>query len=234
MIEVCLSPVLYPYFKNKDAIVVVVDILRATSSICTAFHNGVNKIIPVNTTEEAQNYKNKGYFVAAERDGVVIEFADIGNSPHYFSKDKVKDKTVVYTTTNGTNTIQLAKDSYQVLIGSFINITAISEWIAREKRDVLILCAGWKKKFNIEDTLFAGALVEKLITQNCYNIDCDSALASVDLWQTAKKNLNAYVSKINWRKRLDMQEVLDYCIQQDLTNQVPVFENGILISGNNT
>ncbi len=224
-IEVCFSPLLYPHFENPEANVVVVDILRATSSICTAFKNGAEKIIPVSTLEEAEKYKEQNYIVAAERDGEVVDFADFGNSPHNFTEHRIKGKAIVYSTTNGTNTIKLANNSNQIIIGAFNNISAVCRHLMRENRDVLILCAGWKKKFNLEDTLFAGALAECLIHNHQFDISCDSTMASLDLWSLAKHNVWQYVQKINWRKRLALDEVIEYCLKMDITDIIPVYAN---------
>ncbi len=228
-LEVCFSPLLYPHFENPKANVVVVDILRATSSICTAFKNGAEKIIPVSTIEESKKYKEQGYIVAAERDGIVVDFADFGNSPHNFTEDRIKGKTIVYSTTNGTNTIKLASNSNQIIIGAFNNISAVCRHLINQKRDVLILCAGWKKKFNLEDTLFAGALTECLISNNQFDLSCDSTMASMDLWSLAKNDLWQYVQKINWLKRLPLDEVLQYCLKKDITDIVPVYKNGNIV-----
>ena len=163
-IEVCFSPAIFHEFENPEAIVVVVDILRATSAICTAFMNGATRIIPVATLEEAENFKKKGYMVAAERDGIVRDFADFGNSPYNFTHDRISGKEIVYSTTNGTNCIMIAKNNYRVLIGAYLNISAIAEYVISQKKDLLILCAGWKNKFNLEDTLYAGALSELILS----------------------------------------------------------------------
>ncbi len=143
-VEVCFSPALYPDYENKEGIVVVTDILRASSAIVTAFMNGVERIIPVGTLEEAKRYKDDGYMVAAERDGIVRDFADFGNSPYNFTEERVKGKHIVYSTTNGTNAIQLASSGHQVLIGAYLNIQALADHIIKSDRDLLILCAGWK------------------------------------------------------------------------------------------
>ena len=121
-IEVCYTPALFPFYENRDAVVVVTDILRASSAIVTAFMNGVERIIPVGTLEEAKAFKEKGFMVAAERDGIVRDFADFGNSPYNFSPDRVKGNQIVYSTTNGTNAINLASSGSQVLIGAYLNI----------------------------------------------------------------------------------------------------------------
>jgi 2-phosphosulfolactate phosphatase len=231
-VEVCFSPALYPYFENKEAVVVVTDVLRASSAICTAFMNGAQRIIPVGTVEEAQEWKNKGYKVAAERDGIVKEFADFGNSPFNFTPERVKSEHIVYSTTNGTQAIQLASSGFRVLVGAFLNLTALTDYITRVGRDVLILCAGWKNKFNLEDTIFAGALTAKLIESGKFSTICDSALAATDLWHLAENDLPAYVDKAAQRHRLKknkLDDVIKYCLTIDLTGIIPILENDYLI-----
>ena len=159
-IEVCFSPALYPFYRNDNAVVVVSDILRATTAICAAFENGVKSLIPVADLNEAREWKKKGYLVAAERDGLVLDFADFGNSPFNFHPEQVRGKTIVYSTTNGTQAIRMASGAKHVAIGAFINLTALAEWIIGEDSDVLVLCAGWKNRYNIEDSVFAGALFQ--------------------------------------------------------------------------
>lgn len=231
-IEVCFSPALYPYFENRDSIVVIVDILRASSAICTAFMNGASRILPVATLEEARELKKKEFLVAAERDGIVRDFADFGNSPFNFTAERVRGKHIVYSTTNGTQAIQLASSSYKVIIGSFLNFSAVNNYIIKENRDVLILCAGWKNKFNLEDTLYAGAVTDYLISNHYLNTICDSALASQDLWSIAKVNLTDYIGKAAQRHRLKkngLDDVLEYCHTFDLTTVIPILRDDYLI-----
>jgi len=232
-IEVCLTPSVFSEFRNDDAIVVVVDILRATSAIITAFMHGVRKIIPVATLEEAKAYKDKGYLVAAERDGIVRDFADFGNSPYNFQQQKIRNREIVYSTTNGTHCIMMARNSYRVLIGGYLNLSALSDFIKAEQRDLLILCAGWKNKFNLEDTLFAGALAEKVLQDQNYGTICDSALASIDLWTMARADMMHYIEKAAQRHRLKkngLDDVIEYCHTPDLTDLIPVLKENYLIS----
>lgn len=234
-VEVCFSPAVYHRFHNKEANVVVVDILRATSAICTAFMNGAKTIIPVSTLEEARQYKNSGYLVAAERDGIVRDFADFGNSPYNFTAERVKDQTIVYSTTNGTQAINAAKGANMVIIGSFLNLSAISDFLVRENRDTIILCAGWKDRFSLEDSIFAGALVERLLLSNTFRTECDSSWASHDLWLLAKFDLPGYIQKAAQRHRLkknNLDDVIEYCLTIDQTKIVPVFIDNYLVEYN--
>lgn len=231
-VEVCFSPALYKDYENKDAVVVVTDILRASSAIVTAFMNGVERIIPVGTLEEAKTYKEKGYMVAAERDGIVRDFADFGNSPYNFTPDRVHGNEIVYSTTNGTNAIHLASSGYQVLIGAYLNLSALSKYIIESDRDLLILCAGWKNKFNLEDTLFAGALSQKVLENDNFNTICDSANGAIDLFNIASENMMDYIEKVAQRHRLKvngLDDVIDYCHKIDETDIIPKFEKDNII-----
>jgi 2-phosphosulfolactate phosphatase len=231
-VEVCVTPAIYHTFANDEAIVVIVDILRATSAICTAFMNGVKKIIPVSTLEEAKQYKQKGYMVAAERDGIVRDFADFGNSPYNFTPERVKGKEIVYSTTNGTNTIMMAGNSYRVLIGAYLNHGALADYLISEDRDVIILCAGWKDKFNLEDTLFAGALAKTLLMNDHFDTICDATIGAIDLWELASKDLMAYIEKVAQRHRLKkngLDDVIEYCHTFDHTHSIPVLKENYLI-----
>ncbi|MDX9852594.1 MAG: 2-phosphosulfolactate phosphatase [Tenuifilaceae bacterium] len=231
-VEVCFSTALFPFHKSPNAHVVVVDILRATSAICTAFANGAKGIIPVATVDEAREYKERGYMVASERDGIKIDFADFGNSPFNFTPDRVQGKEVVYSTTNGTQAITMASAGLSVSIGSFLNLSAVATWLNQQNEgDVLILCAGWKGKFCLEDTLFAGALAEILINEHGFTTVCDSAKASIDLWGVAKPNLYGYVQKVaQWYRlgKLGLDDVIEYCHTPNITSVVPVLQQGML------
>lgn len=231
-IEVCFTPKLFGDITTKeDFIVVLADILRATTSICAAFQNGVKEIIPVAGLEEAREYKTKGFLVASEQDGRKLNWADFGNSAFNFSSEAVGGRTLVYCTTNGTRAIEIAKDASRIAIGAFVNISALADWLVTENRNVVILCSGWKNKFCIEDSLFAGALCEKLMTHPGFITNCDSAYASMDLWKTANSDLPAYIEKAAHRhrlKKLGLDDVIPYSFTPDMTTVIPVFEDGVI------
>lgn len=230
-VEVCFSPVMFTDFRNDSAIVVIVDILRATSAIVTAFMNGVKSIIPVATLEEAMDYKKRGFLVAAERDGIVRDFADFGNSPYNFRREIIGGKDIVYSTTNGTLSIMMAKESQRVLIGSYLNLQALVDYIHREDRDLVILCAGWKNKFNLEDTLFAGILAKEVLKNSRFSTNCDSTYASMDLWNLAKNDLMGYLEKAAQRHRLKkskLDDVIGYCHTMNLTHLIPALKENYL------
>jgi 2-phosphosulfolactate phosphatase len=231
-LETCFSPALYEAGLHSGSIVVIIDILRATSAICTAFANGVSSIIPVETVEEAKEYKNRGYLIAAERDGYVLDFADFGNSPFNFTRERVEGKTIVYSTTNGTQAIKMASECHQVAVGAYLNLTALSDWAINKNRDIIILCAGWKNRFSLEDSLLAGAITEKILGHNNFYTMCDSAIAALDLWSVAKTDLLSYIEKAAQRSRLrtnGLDDVIEYCHSIDLTSIVPIYSDKILL-----
>lgn len=233
-IEVCFTPQNIQYFDFKNAHVVVVDILRATSAICAAFANGAKAVIPVPTVEDARLAKEKGYIVAAERDGQKLDFADFGNSPFNFTPDKIAGKEVAYSTTNGTQAIIKASGGLSVVVASFINLGVVAKWlIERNTGDILILCAGWKGKFCLEDSLFAGALAEQLLALDSFYTKCDSTHAVLQMWGLAKDDLTAYRECIAQRhrlKKLGLDDVLDYCFTLDTSSVVPILKDGKLIA----
>ena len=231
-IEVCLSTNLFDCYDHKGKIVVVVDVLRATSVVCTMMHNGVKEIIPVKGIEEAREYKEKGYLVVAERNGQKLDFADFGNSPFYFTKDVVGGKTIVYSTTNGTNAITVGKNAEQVIIGSFLNFQAAVDYLSEQKKDILILCSGWKGKFCLEDSLLAGAIAKCLIDSGEFSTKCDSVNASIDLWSLAKVDMKSYLGKVAQRhrlKKLGLDNVIGYCFTMDVTNVVPILKGDRIV-----
>ncbi len=231
-LETCFSPAIYPRHADDENIVVVVDIFRATSAICTAFHNQVKKIIPVATVEEARQKKQEGYLVASERDGYVLDFADFGNSPFNFSIEKVKGKEIVYSTTNGTRCIHMASHSKAVVVGSFLNLTALSDWLVLQKAPVLIFCASWKDRFSLEDAVFAGALAQKLLDSGKFCSVCDAVTASVDLWQLARTDLYQYMMKAAQKGRLaekGLDDCIPFCLNIDYTKVIPICRNGELL-----
>lgn len=232
-VEVCFSPAIFESQHRSDQIVVIVDIFRASSAICYAFANGVERIIPIADVEEARRYKSDGYLVACERQGKKADFADFDIGPENFTPEVVRGKTLIYSTANGTQTIQKATSCKKVVIGSYLNLTALSKWLVEQDSDVIILCSGWKNRFCLEDTVFAGALVEHLLASDCFITECDSARASLDLWAMAEDDLLGYIEKASQRSRLRTYELdssIELCHAMDLAKIIPVMKSGKLVA----
>ncbi len=231
-LHVCLTPALLPLFNVEEYIVVVIDIFRATSSICYGIENGAEAIIPVSQVEECAAYREKGldYLLAAERDGKVVEGFDFGNSPFSYTVEKVAGKTVVLTTTNGTHALHLSRAAKKIAIGSFLNLTVLSSWLKTQNENILLVCAGWKSNFNLEDTLFAGAVVDQLKSSG-FELD-DAAIAAYDLFQVGKYDINSYLKKTSHGerlKKLGIEKDIEFCLQVDVTTAIPVLDGERLV-----
>jgi 2-phosphosulfolactate phosphatase len=231
-VEVCFTPGEYDYYKDEYEIVVVIDVLRATSAICAAFDNGILSIIPVPTVEEAWEYKQKGFLAGAERKGQIVEGFDFGNSPFSYMREEFRGKEVVLTTTNGTKSLDVAKDAEIVVVGSFLNLEALSEWLAKQDKNVLCLCSGWQDKFNLEDTICAGAISEYLINTGNFVSEEDSSIAAKYLYLSAKDNYLGYLKSSSHRRRLknlNLNEDIKYCLTPNQTRVIPILKNGKLV-----
>lgn len=229
-IDVCLTPELLPLFDLKGKIVVVVDIFRATSTIVTALAHGVEKIIPVRKLEECLLYRDQNCLVAAERDGRMAEGFDLGNSPFSYMAEQVKGRTVALTTTNGTQAMALSHEADAIVAGAFLNISRVAKFITNRKQDVVIVCAGWKGQFNMEDTLFAGALIQKL--QPECTLASDASKAALHLYLTAKSDLNAFLadsSHVQRLKNIGIEKDIAFCLTEDTYRVLPVLVNGALV-----
>lgn len=231
-IEVCFTPGEYDYFKGNFEIVVVIDVLRATSAICAAFDNGIKSIIPVPTVEEAMEYKAKGFLVGAERKGQIVEGFDFGNSPFSYMNPDFRGKEVVLSTTNGTKSIDVAKDAEMLVIGSFLNLDALCEWLAKQNKNVLCLCSGWQDKFNLEDTICGGAITDYLIATGKFTSVEDSSISAKYLYLSAKNNYFGFLKSSSHRsrlKKLNLNEDIKYCLTPNQTRVIPILKDGKLV-----
>jgi 2-phosphosulfolactate phosphatase len=231
-IEVCLTPALIDLYKIENSIVVVIDILRATSSIVYGIDNGAEAIIPVAQVEDCRAYADQGYLLAAERNGEVVEGYNFGNSPFSYTTDKVGGKTIVLTTTNGTKALHLArKRASQVVIGAFLNLESLCGWLKAQDKNVLLLCAGWKDQFNLEDTIFAGAVVREL--RSLFTHFDDASTAAEDLYVMAMDNLRAYVGKSAHSHRmmaLNIEDDINFCLQLNVCQAIPILVGDKLVA----
>ena len=228
-IQVCLSPSLLPFYDLNDTIAVVIDIFRASSSMCYGLANGARAIIPVAEIDECLSYQDKGYLLAAERDGEVVDGFDFGNSPFSYTREKVKGKTIVLTTTNGTRAIQRCTGAEAVVVGSFLNITALSNWLKDQDCHLILVCAGWKNHVSLEDTVFAGALVDRLIGTGT-ELD-DAAYAAQTIYLGAQGNLTAFLANASHSKRmrhLNINQDIAFCLEMDRVATIPILKDGVL------
>jgi 2-phosphosulfolactate phosphatase len=228
-LDVCLSPDLMHLYDVKDRTVVVVDILRASSCMVTAFAHGVDSITPFSNLEACKAMKSKGFVTSGERDGKKVAGFDKGNSPFEYTGEDVRGKKIAFTTTNGTLAIEKALGAKKIVIGSFLNLSSVAKYLLFGQSSILIICAGWKGKVNLEDTLFAGAIMEKL--KNHVEADCDAPLAAQHLYNVAKKDMVKFLdnsSHVKRLHRLNIRKDIEYCLTPDLYQVIPTLKQGVL------
>lgn len=232
-LEICLSPALYPYHRLDDSIVVVIDIFRATSTFCVALANGAKSIIPIASAEETLAYKGmKGYAIAGERNGFKLDGFDLSNSPFDFMENpNIQGKHIAFTTTNGTQAIDLVKNDATVVVGSFLNESALVNFLVKQQKNVLLLCSGWKNTINYEDSLFAASLAGKMMQEGIWHCQTDSYTLVQTLYKAAENKLLAYIYKNSARvkKRAeDLDQEFAFCLQRDVLQNIPIFKGGHL------
>lgn len=226
-----MSPDLMHLYQVSDRTVVVVDILRATSCMTTAFAFGINSIIPVAKLEEGLALKSADTFTAGERDGKKVDGFDLGNSPFEYMHDYLRGKNIAFTTTNGTQAIVKSAGAREIVIGSFLNISRVLTYLRSSSNNVLVVCAGWKGKVNLEDTLYAGALVANLTGE--LEAECDAPLASAHLYRAASADMVAFLqnsSHVKRLARLGIEKDIRFCLTPDQYQVLPVLKEGRLVN----
>lgn len=235
-IEVCLSPALYHLYEKENQVVVVIDVIRASASICTALHWGATKIYPVTNPDEALLAGKNGHLISGERYSKKLEGFDFGNSPFEFQSTKIKGKELTMTTTNGTHSICVAKNAEQVIIGSFLNFDYMLKYLIDQEKDILLLCSGWQQKVNIEDSLFAGKIAQAILTSKKITTSSDSVSLAIDIYKAAKDNLFEYI--INASPRLKsklyfLEKDIRYCLYGKQMDVLPVLQGEYLMKTGN-
>ena len=230
-----LSPALLHLYDLSNSIVVIIDVFRATSTIASALYNGAKCIIPVDSVAKAiEISKSIGGIAAGERDGMIAEGLEHGNSPMEYHRSFIENKILVLTTTNGTRLLQMAldKNADTIISGSFPNLSAVCDFLIAEKKNVVLGCAGWKDRFNLEDTLFAGAVINRI--QREFSIHCDSSLMSSAMFEKHKNNLLDFAPSLTHYHRLverfGLIEDIKFCLTNDVANVLPVYSDGKLIA----
>ena len=232
-----LSPALLHLYDVSNCIVVIIDVLRATSTIATALHNGAKEIIPIdNVADCIKMGAELNAITAGERDGQVAEGLQYGNSPFEYPASFIEGKTLVLTTTNGTKLLHmaLANGATEIITGSFPNITAVCNYLLSSNKNVVLACAAWKDKINIEDSLFAGAVISRI--KNSFKIECDSSQFIESLYDVAKPDLYEFMKERNATHyhrltKYHLEKDIRYCLTNDGAPSLPVYVNGKLVNG---
>jgi 2-phosphosulfolactate phosphatase len=230
-----LSPALLHLYDVSNSIVVIIDILRATSTIATALYNGAKSIIPVDSVSRCMEIGRQiDAVTAGERDGQIAEGLEYGNSPFEYPRDFIEGKTLVLTTTNGTRLLHMALDkgAKEIITGSFANLSAICDHLVEMQQNVVLGCAAWKDKVNMEDTLFAGAVITRI--KEHFTINCDSSHIAEVMYEKGKKNLLGFLkqndaSHYHRLMGFGLEKDLQYCLSEDKANILPVYNDGKLV-----
>lgn len=234
----CLSPALLHLYDVSSSIVVIIDVLRATSTIATALNNGAKHIIPVDSVAECIRIgKQIDGITAGERDGKVAEGLEHGNSPFEYFPAFIKDKVLVLTTTNGTKLLHMAldKNAKDIITGSFPNISAVCDYLVKQNQPVILGCAAWKDRVNIEDTLFAGAVISRI--KKHFDINCDASAMAETMYNEAKNDLYEFMKAKNAShyhrlSNYGLEKDIRYCLTNDRANVLCKFDDGKLVSCN--
>lgn len=229
-----LSPALLHLYDLNNTVVVIIDVLRATSTIATALYNGARCVIPVDSVARCIELgKNIHSITAGERDGQVAEGLQYGNSPFEYPESFIKGKTLVLTTTNGTKLLHMAleRGAGEVITGSFPNLSSVCDYLLASKQNVILGCAAWKDKVNLEDTIFAGAVINRV--QDHFSINCDSSRLAATLYDAAKDDMYGFMQKNNAShyQRLSgfgLEKDIRYCLTPDVANVLPFYGDGKL------
>lgn len=221
--------------------VVVIDVLRASSTILTALANGCPEVIPVGEPEEAlalaERYGRDQVLVGGERKGLKIPGFDLGNSPEEYSKETVAGKKLIFTTTNGVKAFLEAANAAEILVGAFLNISRVCSHLKKVERDLFLFCAGRKGRLGLEDLLCAGMIIDNLIFAT-------KDESGVELTDPARTGLLAYRQMAGvgpvavaltltehgrYLSSLGMSGDLRYCGQVDLLPVLARFAEGRIL-----
>jgi 2-phosphosulfolactate phosphatase len=231
----CASPALLNLYELESSIVVIIDVLRATSTIATALYNGAITVIPVDSVQDCIRIgKQIDGITAGERDGKIAEGLEYGNSPSEYSRSFIEGKTLVLTTTNGTKLLQMAleNNAQDIITGSFPNLDVVCNYLKEKKQNVVLGCAAWKDRVNVEDMLFAGAVIHQV--KEHFNISCDTSIIAellyekgkADLFEFMKSNHASHYTRLH---NFGVDEDMRFCLTPNLSPVVPVYKEGKLI-----
>jgi len=229
-----LSPALLNLYDVSNSVVVIIDVLRATSTIATALFNGAKCVIPVDSVTRCMEIGRQiEGITAGERDGQIAEGLEYGNSPFEYPREFIEGKTLVLTTTNGTRLLHMAleKGAKEIITGSFPNLTAVCDHLIAKKQNVILGCAAWKDRVNIEDMLFAGAVISTIGRH--FSINCDSSHIAETMYEKAKKDLFEFMKKnqaSHYHRLMNfgLEKDIRYCLASDGANVLPVYDEGKL------
>jgi 2-phosphosulfolactate phosphatase len=231
-----------PSFQEEDMrgkTVVVIDVLRASTTMVAALTNGAKKIIPIKSMDAAgpitQNMDASDYLLCGEKDGKKIEGYHLGNSPLEYTREVVEGKTVILNTTNGTKAVKKAASAGELMIGCFSNLNQVVERLKAADGDIALVCAGWRGRLSLEDMLCAGNIIYDLYDGDLPPLVKDSVGIAFGLYKKFGDDIAGVVKQSNHARRL--REFIDhdditYSCKTNITDVLPVLKEGIITNLN--
>jgi 2-phosphosulfolactate phosphatase len=227
------GPAAHPPAEWHGRVVVVIDVLRASTTIATALASGARAIIPLDSADEvvtrSKSFDRGEVVLAGERRSARIEGFDLGNSPREFTREAVEGKTILFSTTNGTAALMSVQGAREVLVGSFVNFSAVAAMLraaARERLDLVLLCAGNERQFSLEDAVCAGRFVRALSRRPTSTTFNDAALAALALEKKYASDLSSLFAACSHGRALaegGHGDDLPVCAAIDTQPVVPVY-----------
>ena len=219
--------------KIKDKIVVIIDVLRATSVMITALANGAKAVYPYKDIESVleNSKKSKSFVLGGERKGLKIEGFDFGNSPLEYTREAVEGKDMFMTTSNGTRAIENSADgSKKLFIAAFLNVESVAEKILKENDDTVIVCSGTDNNFSLDDALCAGEIIKRVKEKNKNVYLTDISLAMKKLAETSISIENTLEGSkhFEYLKTIGFYGDMNHCFTMDMFDIVPEYKNGVI------
>jgi len=220
----------------KNRHVVVIDVLRASSVMITALENGAKAFIPVSTVEEARQksktLEGEEFLLCGERDTKIIDGFHLGNSPQTYTRDKVEDKTLIFTSSNGTQALKRLQEAKEVFIGSFLNINALMHRFLMLD-NVVLVCSGTNNNFSMDDAMCAALFMDEIIKKKTVTLS-DLSITLLKAFQKDNGDLHLLLKDcyhLNLLKRNGFGDDVEYCLQKNISNIVPEMKHGRIIRG---
>lgn len=219
----------------RDKTVVMVDVLRASSTMVTALGNGAKGVIAVEDMDDASkishNLDSKSFLLSGEKDGITIQGYDLGNSPLEHTEEAVKGKTIILNTTNGTKAIRRCHLAGKIVIGSFLNLDTTVDYLKQLDEEIVLVCAGWRGRLSLEDLLCAGNIIYELCSGQLPADARDGAKVALGLYEKFGDDIENNIKASNYAVRLkDIvgEDDLTYCCQRSITQVLPALNEGII------
>jgi 2-phosphosulfolactate phosphatase len=237
-VHVALTPAEFPGLALEGRAAVAVDVFRATTTLVAACAAGCARIVPMSDRDAAvaaaAQYPSAEVLLAGERGGRMIEGFDLGNSPLEYVAERVAGRTLIFTTTNGTEAMLHARRAPVAAVAALVNVAAAARWALDQDRDLTVLCAGERRAFSLEDAVCAGLLVGHVLAEVGSADVTDAALAVLRLGEHYAGRLDRLAVECEWGRHLARHGQgadLEVCLRLDTSPQVPVFEGGVIVPG---